>query len=62
MWHFLGAAWTILILAVTTLPWGNFQGHAHWKNVCWLPFSDFSLKPMGGFAFDFFSNIVLFFP
>jgi len=60
--HFLGAIWTIVIFCVTTMPWSNFQGHSHWKNVCWLPFSDSSLKHIGAFAFDFFSNIALFFP
>lgn len=61
-WRFLGAVWIVVILCVTTMPWSNFKGHSHWKNIYWLPFSDFSLNHVGGYVFSFFANIALFFP
>ena len=27
------------IVLITTLPWSNFQGHAHWAQVNWVPFA-----------------------
>lgn len=27
------------IVLITTLPWSNFQGHAHWAQVSWVPFA-----------------------
>jgi len=44
------------------MPWSNFKGHSHWKNVCWLPFSDFSLDHGVVYVLGFFANIALFFP
>lgn len=49
--------WTAMITAVTTLPWSNYTGHAHWDNVRWVPFADRSLTSV-----DVALNVVLFVP
>lgn len=35
MWKL--ALWVVVIVAATTLPWSNYQGHAHWGRINWLP-------------------------
>src|SRR5438093_7992563 len=32
--------WTAVIICITTMPWNNFKGHAHWSRVRWVPFHD----------------------
>jgi glycopeptide antibiotics resistance protein len=44
-------------VAVTTLPWSNYTGHAHWDNIRWVPFSDRFL-----ISVDVALNVVLFVP
>jgi glycopeptide antibiotics resistance protein len=56
----LGVAWTLVILAVTTMPWSNFKGHAHWSRVYWIPLSDFRLS--FSFVADLVGNLLLFVP
>jgi glycopeptide antibiotics resistance protein len=56
----LGGVWTLVILGVTTMPWSNFKGHAHWSRVYWLPLSDFRLSLP--FVVDFIGNLFLFIP
>ena len=29
--------WVVIMLAIV-VPWGSFQGHAHWQNIGWVPF------------------------
>ena len=33
------ALWTAGIVLITMLPWSNFQRHAHWAQVNWVPFA-----------------------
>jgi len=56
----LGGVWTLVILAVTTMPWRNFKGHAHWSSVYWLPLSDFRFS--FSFVADLVGNLLLFVP
>ena len=56
----LGGAWTLVILGVTTMPWSNFKGHAHWGRVYWVPLSDFRLS--FSFIADLIGNLLLFVP
>src|SRR5690349_16289249 len=44
------------IIMLTTLPWSNFVGHAHWEQVRWIPFS----PPLA--LTDLVGNVALFFP
>lgn len=32
------AFWTLALIGITTLPWSDSQGHAHWTQVNWVPF------------------------
>jgi hypothetical protein len=50
------AASTVAIF-MSDFPWGDFQHHAHWRNVRWIPFVT---PPVH--AFDVAQNIVLFLP
>ena len=56
----LGGIWTLVIFAVTTMPWSNFKGHAHWSSVHWIPFLDFSFTV--AFVADLVGNLLLFVP
>jgi glycopeptide antibiotics resistance protein len=56
----LGGVWTLMILAVTTMPWSNFKGHAHWKSIYWIPFSDFRFSL--AVVVDLVGNLLLFIP
>jgi glycopeptide antibiotics resistance protein len=38
--------WVGLLILIPTFPWSDFVGHAHWDQVRWIPFEDFSLAPM----------------
>ena len=49
-------AWTALILLVV-LPWANFQNHAHWQRVAWIPFVSAPLKVR-----DIYVNVLLYVP
>ena len=49
-----------LIVGVTTMPWSDFQGHAHWSMVCWIPFTDTLWSP--GMLFNALANVLLFVP
>ena len=31
--------WMFAIIGITTMPWSDFQGHAHWAGVGWIPFA-----------------------
>ncbi len=53
-------AWVMLIIAVTTLPWSNVQGHAHWDRVVWIPFQEVWATPR--FLVNTLANVVLFVP
>lgn len=46
----------MLILLATTWPISDYQDHAHWAAVEWVPFSEYQR------AFDILANIVLFVP
>ncbi|MCI0417928.1 MAG: VanZ family protein [Acidobacteria bacterium] len=48
---------TAVIMGVTTLPWSDYTGHAHWNQVRWIPFSERTLV-----ASDSVLNVVLFVP
>lgn len=39
------SAWLFCVLLVISLPWANFDGVAHWKNVQWVPFTHLNLHP-----------------
>lgn len=56
----LGGVWTLVILSITTMPWSNFKGHAHWGSVYWLPLSDFRFT--AAFVADLVGNFLLFIP
>lgn len=45
-----------LILLATTWPLSDYQDHAHWAAVEWVPFSDYQR------AFDVIANVLLFVP
>ena len=49
--------WSVVIVGVTTVPWSDFQGHAHWSSVCWIPFTDTLRSP--GFLFNALANVLL---
>jgi glycopeptide antibiotics resistance protein len=49
--------WVVVIICVTTMPWSNFKGHAHWSRVRWIPFEDHPLS-----VFDVVGNVLLFVP
>ena len=53
-WVFWLAA-IALIVSCTILPWSNYVGHPHWKNVRWVPF-------YGTGVLDLIANMALFFP
>ncbi len=55
------AGWLVIILMVTTFPWSDFTGHAHWGTVRWIPFSELS-QPSPSALFDIGANILLFIP
>ena len=59
-WWVLWWVWVGVIVCVTTVPWSDFQGHAHWAHIYWIPFSDLKLSLR--FFFDLFANVVLFLP
>jgi glycopeptide antibiotics resistance protein len=48
--------WTGLILLVV-LPWANYQNHAHWPRVAWIPFVSPPLKLR-----DVAVNVALYWP
>lgn len=52
----LAAVCILVIVLATTWPWGDFQGHAHWDKVEWMPFTH-RLVPL-----DLLLNIILFIP
>lgn len=53
-WRALWSAWWVL-WAIYAIPWGFFDGQAHWDRVVWVPF--FPLR-----ARDAFLNLVFFIP
>ncbi len=57
----LWLVWCGVILAVTTLPWTDFQGHAHWDSVRWIPFQDSSFSSSVS-RMDILTNFLLFAP
>ncbi len=52
--------WSVVIVGVTTMPWSDFQGHAHWSTACWIPFTDRQRSP--GMLFNALANVLLFVP
>jgi glycopeptide antibiotics resistance protein len=50
--------WIIVIVFLTTMPWENYTGHAHWDQVRWIPFYDHT--PLA--LLDILGNVVLFAP
>lgn len=61
LWSLLLAVWLLIIVAITTLPWGNFDGQAHWDRVQWIPFSHFSWRSPRRWL-ETIANVVLFIP
>ncbi len=57
MRHLLLAGWLVVILVITTFPWTDFKGHAHWDSVQWIPFRHATEHPG-----DIAGNILLFTP
>lgn len=57
MWRRLWFLWVTVIVGVTTLPWSNYTGHAHWDNIVWIPFAGRKLVLL-----DILGNVVLFVP
>ena len=55
------ALWTTGIVLITTLPWSNFQGHAHWAQVNWVPFASRFDNPrdviLNGIVFGIFGYL-----
>jgi glycopeptide antibiotics resistance protein len=56
-WQTLWFLWTVVIGAVTTLPWSNYVGHPHWDKVSWIPL--YGRPPV---VSDIIGNVVLFVP
>ena len=52
--------WLLFVLLILTYPLENFDGHAHWDNITWIPFSDFSLPK--GSLFETTANVLIFLP
>ena len=61
LWSLLLAVWLLVIVAITTLPWGDFDGQAHWKRVQWIPFSHLRAWSWGRWR-DVIANVALFIP
>lgn len=55
------AAWIVVVILLTTTPWSDFQGHAHWDHVHWIPFHEKSLMS-SRFQADLVGNALLFLP
>jgi glycopeptide antibiotics resistance protein len=53
----LWIAWTLVVIAITVLPFENFVGHAHWDMVRWIPFYDHPIAPI-----DIIANMGMFVP
>lgn len=53
----LWLAWTLVIVAVTTLPWRDATGHPHWDKVAWIPFRSGPVE-----AWELVANLLLFLP
>ena len=49
--------WMLVIVGVTTLPWGDYTGHSHWDHVRWVPLSE---RPLS--TTDVLLNVILFVP
>jgi glycopeptide antibiotics resistance protein len=45
IWRTMLSLWLLCVLLVISLPWSNFDGIAHWKNVQWVPFGHLSFHP-----------------
>lgn len=54
-------AWIVGVILLTTTPWSEFQGHAHWSLVQWVPFGEGSVGSPR-FQADLVGNMILFVP
>jgi glycopeptide antibiotics resistance protein len=48
--------WIALIVAIV-VPWGDFQGHTHWRKVAWIPFVSPPVR-----ITDVVGNVLLYMP
>lgn len=55
-WRNVWFCCAIFIIVVTTYPWADFRGYAHWDRVVWVPFQN--MRP----SLDALANIVLYVP
>ena len=47
----------VILVVLALMPWGDFQGHTHWRNVGWIPFASPPVRIR-----DITVNVLLFMP
>ncbi len=60
-WRIALILWLTVILAVTTMPWRDFDGQAHWERIQWTPFPHVMSWGWGKWK-ERLANVALFVP
>jgi glycopeptide antibiotics resistance protein len=60
-WRIGLTLWLLLIVAVTTTPWQDFDGRPHWDRVQWTPFPNLQAWGRGKWK-EAVANVALFVP